>query len=222
MTGGPVLLPEDRADFETVLDMALALADRRAGPCDDLDATPTAGLRARALEAADEIAAAATDEYRAYRALRCTVRRRASAPDGRFLATAGSAWPVVAVLAPAVSVSAAAVLLLIGYGLRLFGGGEGFAASVVTAGWMLALVAVVTTTAGLWALLRAALRGPEEAGPAPTEAMESVDAAGSFTCRNHSLRSASGAAGDGTARPSPHVGGDGRGGQFLELPNSRR
>ncbi|WP_230197042.1 hypothetical protein [Streptomyces coriariae] len=177
MIGGPALRPQDRVDFETVLDMALALTDVRAGLRDDLDRNSTTRLRAQALGAAEEIAAAAGAEYRAYCAVRTAVGRRASAPDGRFPAPDGAVWPVLAVLVPAVSAVAAAALLLIGYGLRLVGQGEGFAASVVTAGWMLALVAAVTTAAGLWALLLTALRGRDEPGTASPGARGSANGA---------------------------------------------
>jgi hypothetical protein len=65
------------------------------------------------------------------------------------------------VLTPVVAAVAAAVLLLIGYGARLAEVATGFATSVVTAGWVLALTAAVTACIGLWALLRTALRQRE-------------------------------------------------------------
>jgi hypothetical protein len=145
-----------------VLDLALALIDVRAGLCDDRGGTSMIRLRAQALEAADEMVAAAGNEYRTYCAARTEAGRRASVPGGRFPTADGALWPVLAVLLPLVSAVAAAVLLLVGYGLRLAGRAEGFAASVAMAGWMLALVAVVTLAVGLWALLRTALRRRDE------------------------------------------------------------
>ncbi|MEU1306868.1 hypothetical protein ABZ443_45260, partial [Streptomyces shenzhenensis] len=66
MSGVPGLGPGDRADFEQVLRAALETAEIRSA----LGADPTGGaaarLRAWALAADPEIAAAAPDEYRAY------------------------------------------------------------------------------------------------------------------------------------------------------------
>ncbi|MEU1306395.1 hypothetical protein [Streptomyces shenzhenensis] len=64
-------------------------------------------------------------------------------------------------LLPLISAVSAAVLLLIGYGLLLTGTALGFAGSVRSAGWVLAVVAVAAAAVGLPALPRAV---PDRAG----------------------------------------------------------
>ncbi|RMB85385.1 hypothetical protein [Streptomyces shenzhenensis] len=158
MSGVPGLGPGDRADFEQVLRAALETAEIRSA----LSADPTGGaaarLRAWALAADTEIAAAAHDEYRAYTAARATAGRRT--PPAAGGPPAGSGLPP-AVLLPSISAVSAAVLLLIGYGLLLTGTALGFAGSVRSAGWVLAVVAVAAAAVGLPALPRAV---PDRAG----------------------------------------------------------
>lgn len=143
----------DRADFERVLRRALDTPDIRSALHADPTGRAAKRLREWALEAADEIGAAADEEYRAYREAR---DRR---PRGRFPVVDGTVAPLLLVLTPLVATLSAAVLLLVGYALRL-------ASVAVIAGWVLAGIAAVTALTGLGVLLRAALRGgdgtPEE------------------------------------------------------------
>ncbi|MFE2964906.1 hypothetical protein ACFXKC_14780 [Streptomyces sp. NPDC059340] len=140
-------------EFERVLQCALDVVDIRSALRRDPTGRAARRLRDLALEATEEIASAAADEYRDYLAARETRDAREAAEGGL--------WPVLAVLTPVVAAVAAAVLLLIGYGARLVEVATGFATSVVTAGWVLALTAALTACIGLWALLRTALRQRE-------------------------------------------------------------
>nr|WP_239157615.1 hypothetical protein [Streptomyces sp. SID13726] len=108
-------------------------------------------LRMRARSAAEEIAAAAGDEYRAYLAAERAVGRPGSG------ATEATGWLLVVVLAPLVAAVAATVLLLLGYVLRLTAPAVEFGGPVITAGWTLASVAAVTGGLSVWVLLRTAL-----------------------------------------------------------------
>jgi hypothetical protein len=150
----PRLRPEDRADFEAVLDPALSTADIHGAVRADPTGRTAAHLRAHALAHADNITAAAAEPYRAYLAARAAARQDARRP----LAT-GSLLPALAVLTPLVAATSAAALLLLGSLLRFAGVLGPLPGSLVTAGWTLALVAAVTGLLGLAALLRSALDG---------------------------------------------------------------
>jgi hypothetical protein len=150
----PRLHPEDRADFEAVLDQALSTADIHGAVRADPTGRTAAHLRAHALAHADDITAAAGEPYRAYLAVRTAARRDARPP----LAT-GTLLPALAVLTPLVAATSAAALLLLGSLLRFAGVLGPLPGSLVTAGWTLTLVAAVTGLPGLAALLRSALDG---------------------------------------------------------------
>ncbi|MEU9451879.1 hypothetical protein [Streptomyces sp. NPDC048277] len=154
MKGTSGLRPEDRADFEEAVRLALAAADIRSALYADPSGRAAGLLRDWALAARDEISAAAADEYREYLAARRT-------PHGRPRAGGGMVWPMLAVLTPLISAGAGTALLLVGFGLRVAGAATEFAASVLLAGWVLAVTAVVAGAAGLGALLWTALRGGE-------------------------------------------------------------
>ena len=154
-----------RADFERVLRLALDTPDIRSALHADPTGRAAARLRARALEAAGEIAAVADDEYRAYRAVR-------DRPRDRFPLAEGTLGPLLLVLTPLMSTLSAAVLLFIGYVLRLATGATDFATSALTAGWVLAAIAAVTAIAGLCVLPRTALRGEGPSGERPVAAAD--------------------------------------------------
>lgn len=169
MAGPPRLRPQDHADFEAVLDVALNTGDVRSALRADPTGRASVRLRAQALEAAEEITAAAVDAYAAYLATRDSPR-----PDPVHPTGGGTVLPALMVLTPLVAATSAAVLLLLGYVLQVADASGSFPASLVTAGWVLALIAVVSTLVTLIALLRKALhqRGGRpsadrlEAGPA--------------------------------------------------------
>ncbi|MFD3373031.1 MULTISPECIES: hypothetical protein [unclassified Streptomyces] len=174
MAGPPRLRPEDRADFEDVLRQALSTTDIRTALLADPTSAAATRLRAQALRAVDEITAAAGDEYREYLAARTVVERgrqsRAAGERGRQSRTtveydrqpqpadAGALLPALAVLTPPIAATAAAVLLVLGYSLRLAGVQGPMGGSLVTAGWVFALIAAASTLAGLTALLCTASR----------------------------------------------------------------
>ncbi|MCI3240628.1 MULTISPECIES: hypothetical protein [Streptomyces] len=157
MTSAPDLRPEDRADFERALSLALGADDIRSALRDDPTGRATVRLRDRALGDAEAIAAAAGDEYLAFLAARDAATNPEAAASRRIPAAGNTLWAALAVLVPLVSAAAAVILLLTGYALRLADTATRPASSVVKAGWLLALVAVVTAGFSLWALLRTAL-----------------------------------------------------------------
>lgn len=165
------LRPEDRADFEWVLALALDVTDIRTA-LGHGSAPPVADrLRARALAHADEIAAAAADEYRAYLRARAAVmpETRPSAPSGgtpRTGPVTEALLPALGVLAPLISAVSATVFLLFGYGIQLATPESAVAASLITAGWVSGLVTVVSTGIGLCALLATAMRSHTSHSPA--------------------------------------------------------
>ncbi|MEU5341341.1 hypothetical protein AB0H18_10985 [Streptomyces sp. NPDC020766] len=164
MAGPPRLRPEDRADFEDVLRRALSTTDIRTALLADPTSAAATRLRAQALRAVDEITAAAGDEYGEYLAARSTVEHgresRTSVEDNRQSrpASPGALLPALATLTPPIAATAAAVLLVVGYGLRLADTQGPMGGSLVTAGWVFALIAAASTLAGLTALLCTALR----------------------------------------------------------------
>ncbi|MEU1298161.1 hypothetical protein ABZ439_37860 [Streptomyces sp. NPDC005840] len=144
--------PQDRADFVELLHQALEEREIRDALRADPSGEAAVRLRSRALAAADEIAAAADEEYRVYLAARAT-------SAGRGPATGSTGLLLLAVLAPPVSAAAGVVLLLIGYGAGLWGPVSEFALSARTAGWLLTGFGAVTAISGLLALLVTAVRG---------------------------------------------------------------
>ncbi|CAM5655458.1 hypothetical protein [Streptomyces afghaniensis 772] [Streptomyces afghaniensis] len=152
MADPPRLHPEDRADFEAVLDQALRTADIHGAVRADPTGRTAAHLRAHALAHADDITAAAGEPYRAYLAVRTAARRDARRP----LAT-GSLLPALAVLTPLVAGASAGGLLLLGCLLQVADAPGPLPGSLVAAGWTMALVAAVTGLLALGALLFSAL-----------------------------------------------------------------
>jgi hypothetical protein len=132
----------------------------------------------------DEITAAAGDEYREYLAARTVMERGrrsrtgeehgwpstttvergqqsgTTAEHGRQPQPAdpGALLPALAALTPPIAGTAAAVLLVLGYSLRLADAQGSMGGSLVTAGWVFATIAVASALAGLTALLCTALR----------------------------------------------------------------
>ncbi|MHC5906331.1 hypothetical protein ACVNF4_20870 [Streptomyces sp. S6] len=143
------LRPEDRADFEETLRLALVRTGQR-------------DLKERALADADLIAATARTEYDAYVALRQDARRQPATPS--------TALAALAVLTPIISGTSAVFLLIAGYILQLADAADPLPGSLLTAGWILGTIAVLSTLLAVTALLHTALRnrrGP--ASPAEVE-----------------------------------------------------
>jgi hypothetical protein len=159
------LRPEDRADFEAILHLALNTQDIRNAVHADPTGRAATRLRILALGDAHEIAVAARDEYRRYLALDTSVREGTP----RHL-TEGSVLPVVAVLTPLIAGSSAAVLLMLGYVLQLADAQGTLPGSLVTAGWVLGLIAAASALIALGGLLITAIReGGASAHPARLE-----------------------------------------------------
>ncbi|MEU6350785.1 hypothetical protein ABZ896_15825 [Streptomyces sp. NPDC047072] len=156
------LRAEDRPDFEAVLHLALNTPDVRSVLTADPSGRTAARLRMRALTDADEIAAAAREEYDDYIALRAAAQEEAPAE--------GSVLPAVAVLTPLVAATSAAVLLTLGYTVQLTDVRPQLSGPLITAGWTLTLLAAAGTLAALTALLTTALRRrPNSTPPALLE-----------------------------------------------------
>lgn len=153
MTAPFRLRPGDRPDFEAVLHLALNTPDIRCALIADPSGRTTARLRLRALTDADEIAAAARKEYDTYLALHAPAHEN---DEGR--PAGNSLLPAMAVLTPAVAGTSAAVLLVLGYVLQLADTQRSLAGSLITAGWILALIAATGTLIACAALLTEAIR----------------------------------------------------------------
>ncbi|WP_308012017.1 hypothetical protein [Actinacidiphila acidipaludis] len=177
MNSAPHLLNEDRSDFEHVLDDALRIV------LDDMDAESRSPLNAEqlrtmALAASDHIAAAAADEYDAYRTLRADTREAAQesarARDTRAFGYAamgvaegaGSGaglFAIMAVLTPILAGAAAVIFLLIGYALAAVSPEPSIASPLRTAGWFFAAIMAASVLLGGVGLLVTALRDSSSA-----------------------------------------------------------
>lgn len=158
MTSVERLLPEDRDEFEQVLDEALRTARRGDDHHPD-----TAALRALALDAIPLIAPAASAEYERY------VRARQKARERPRRRPAGGVAPpeertgpgliaVVSVLVPVLAGIAAVVFLPFGYGLALADPEPAVAAPMRTAGWVFAALAALGVVVAVVELVVGAVR----------------------------------------------------------------
>ncbi|WP_267243595.1 hypothetical protein [Streptomyces sp. PR69] len=192
------LRPEDRADFETVLHLALNTQDIRRAVRADPTGRAAARLRVRVLADADEIAGAAQGEYRRY----LTLDASAGEEPPRYPMD-GSVLPALAVLTPLVAGSSAAVLLVLGYVLRLSDSQGSLPGPLVTAGWILALVAAASALTALGAMLAVAIRGrrgsahPARLEQARLEWQQALLARGMLPCLRRYI------AEDPSLRPAP-------------------
>jgi hypothetical protein len=193
MNSAPHLLNEDRAEYQRVLDEALRTAHERP----DLAAVGlrlnTEQLRTMALNATALITASAAAEYEHYVKVRGHMRapRAAASVRGSVLGaaadeTAGSGAgfaAVVAVLAPLLAGTAAAIFLLVGYVLKMLTPTPSFADSLLTAGWFFgALTAAAILVAAVGLLLTALRNGAAQvaddtpAGELPDEVSRAKEA----------------------------------------------
>ncbi|MGW0762854.1 hypothetical protein ACWD1Y_41390 [Streptomyces sp. NPDC002814] len=150
------LRPQDRADFEAVLHLALNTPDILGALRADPTGQAATRLRLRALADADEITAAAYGEYRTY--LTCSTSN-ASAEETTPRRPAAGLVTALAVLTPPVAASSAAVLLLLGYLLQLTDVRGTLPGSLIAAGWVLTLIAALSALIALATLLGTAIRG---------------------------------------------------------------
>ncbi|MEU8626028.1 hypothetical protein [Streptomyces sp. NPDC048669] len=160
MDGPGQVQPRDRIHFERVLDQALNSPSVREALSRADGAVNAEQLRTRALAASTGIAAAADAEYHGL----LQVRGRADTSGGVRPSAGGSSgfrsglMTALVVLTPSVVAVAAALFLLLGYGLRLSGAQPHLADGLVTAGWTAALVAAAAALAGIIAMIVAASR----------------------------------------------------------------
>jgi hypothetical protein len=174
------LLSEDRQDYERLLDDALRSAPHRPDLAAVGQRLNPEQLRTMALNATPLITAAAATEYRHYVLVREVLRRPAPStppvhgsttgspePDADGLGLAASvgetaagagAGAVIAVLAPVLAGTAAAIFLLVGYILKMVNPGQAFARSLLTTGWVLAGVTAAAILVAAIGLLLTALR----------------------------------------------------------------
>ncbi|MFH8976487.1 hypothetical protein [Streptomyces sp. NPDC017890] len=183
MNSVPQYLPnEDRKEYERILDEALRSAPHRPELAAVGQRLNPEQLRTMALSATALITAAATTEYQHYVKVREELRhpaqsapsssRRESGSDepgtgaGGLAATMGEvaeasgagAVAVVAVLAPVLAGTAAAIFLLVGYLLKMLDPGQTFAQTMLTTGWVFGAVTAVAILVAAVGLLLTALR----------------------------------------------------------------
>ncbi|ANP56151.1 hypothetical protein J2Z21_003925 [Streptomyces griseochromogenes] len=182
------LLSEDRQEFERILDEALRSAPHRPELAAVGQRLNPEQLRTMALDATALITAAAATEYQHYVKVREQLRHPApSAPstahdsgspepasdttglattlaeDAETAETGAGAVAVIAVLAPVLAGTAAAIFLLVGYILKMLDPNQGFAQTMLTAGWVFSAVAAAAILVAAIALLLTALRNSASA-----------------------------------------------------------
>ncbi|MER5831716.1 hypothetical protein ABT116_12975 [Streptomyces sp. NPDC002130] len=182
------LLSEDRQEYERILDEALRSAPHRPELAAVGQRLNPEQLRTMALSATALITAAASTEYQHYVKVRDELRQPASAGSpavrgsnssepgtgasglaatvgGVAETTGAGAVAVVAVLAPVLAGTAAAIFLLVGYILRMLDPEQGFARTMLTTGWVFgAVTAVAILVAGVGLLLTALRNKPTADG----------------------------------------------------------
>ncbi|WP_128377476.1 hypothetical protein [Streptomyces cavernae] len=176
------LMNEDRQDYERILDEALRSAPHRPEPAAGRQRLNTEQLRTMALNATAIITAAAATEYQHYVKVREELRRPApstppvrdgtsssaeqgpgsvglAATVGEVTETAGAgAVAVVAVLAPVLAGTAAAIFLLVGYILKMLTPEPAFAQTLLTTGWVFGAITAAAILVAAVGLLLTALR----------------------------------------------------------------
>ncbi len=181
------LLNEDRQEYERILDEALRSAPHRPELAAVGQRLNPEQLRTMALNATALITVAAAAEYQHYVKVRDELRHPApSAPSslhesgstepgtgtmgfaagmGEVAAeTAGAgAVAVVAVLAPVLAGTAAAIFLLVGYILKMLDPEPAFAQTMLTTGWVFGAVTAAAILVAAVGLLLTALRNSPEA-----------------------------------------------------------
>ncbi|MGW7404239.1 hypothetical protein ACWGI9_10960 [Streptomyces sp. NPDC054833] len=180
------LLNEDRQDYERLLDAALRSAPHRPELAAVGQRLNIEQLRTMALNATTLITAAAATEYQHYVKVREELRQPtpstpsstpsssgesgsgepgvagamglATTPGEAAETTGAGAVAVVAVLAPVLAGTAAAIFLIIGYILKMLNPEPTFAQTMLTAGWVLGAVTAASVLVAAVGLLLTALR----------------------------------------------------------------
>ncbi|MFF9485696.1 hypothetical protein [Streptomyces sp. NPDC014676] len=180
------LLSEDRQEYQRILDEALRSAPHHPELAAVGQRLNSEQLRTMALNATAIITTAAATEYQHYVKVREERRRppESSAPSVRESgstepdthamglaatmgevaeATGAGAVAVVAVLAPVLAGTAAAIFLLVGYVLRMLDPDAAFARTMLTTGWVFGAVTAVAILVAAVGLLLTALRNKPSA-----------------------------------------------------------
>ncbi|MDO0936265.1 hypothetical protein QQY66_32880 [Streptomyces sp. DG2A-72] len=165
------LLSGDRRDFEQIVDEVLRSAPHRPELAAVGQRLNSAQLRTMALNASALITAAAATEYQDYVRVREEARRpvpsvlgRPAAADEAPESAGAGVVAVAAVLAPILAATAAAVLLIVGYVLKVLEPTSGVARTLLTTGWVFGAVTAVAILVAAVGLLITALRnGPSSA-----------------------------------------------------------
>ncbi|MDX3747235.1 hypothetical protein [Streptomyces sp. AK08-02] len=181
------LLNEDRQEYERILDEALRSAPDRQELAAVGQRLNPEQLRTMALNATALITVAAATEYQHYVKVRDELRHPApSTPSSvhesgsngpgtgavGFVAGMGEAVAepagagavaVVAVLAPVLAGTAAAIFLLVGYILKMLDPEPAFAQTMLTTGWVFGAVTAAAILVAAVGLLLTALRNSPEA-----------------------------------------------------------
>ncbi|MFI6336168.1 hypothetical protein [Streptomyces sp. NPDC050535] len=175
------LLSEDRQDYERILDEALRSAPHHPELAAVGQRLNPEQLRTMALNATALITVAAAAEYQHYVKAREELRQPApttpsvrkeagsaepgssamglAATVGEVTETAGAgAIAVVAVLAPVLAGTAAAIFLLVGYILKMLDPEPAFAKTLLTTGWVFGAITAAAILVAAVGLLLAALR----------------------------------------------------------------
>ncbi|EFL33338.1 transmembrane protein [Streptomyces viridochromogenes DSM 40736] len=196
------LLSEDRQEYERILDEALRSAPHRPELAAVGQRLNSEQLRTMALNATAIVTAAAATEYQHYVKVRDELRQPvrtgqpamresgSSQPDtgaAGFAATMGEvaaetagagAVAVVAVLAPVLAGTAAAIFLLVGYILQMLNPEQAFARTMLTTGWVFGAVTAIAILVAAVGLLLTALRNkPTAEGGSYGELQGEVDRA---------------------------------------------
>ncbi|MER6618802.1 MULTISPECIES: hypothetical protein [unclassified Streptomyces] len=180
------LLSEDRQEYRRILDEALRSAPHHPELAAVGQRLNSEQLRTMALNATAIITTAAATEYQHYVKVREERRRPpesstpsvrgsgSTEPDtnamglaatmGEVAETTGAgAVAVVAVLAPVLAGTAAAIFLLVGYVLRMLDPDAAFARTMLTTGWVFGAVTAVAILVAAVGLLLTALRNKPSA-----------------------------------------------------------
>ncbi|MEV8451097.1 hypothetical protein AB0467_00490 [Streptomyces sp. NPDC052095] len=178
MTSAPHLLAEDRPEYERILDDALRHAHQRPDLAEVGELLNAVQLRTMALDATEMITATAATEYAHYVRARAELRGDDDEPgqgappaeQGRRPGAGAGVGAALTVLAPVLAGTAALVLLLIGYLLRMVDNPPRFASTLITAGWFFAVLMAVAIVVAAIGLMVTALRDASE--PQPVEELE--------------------------------------------------
>ncbi|WP_318209554.1 MULTISPECIES: hypothetical protein [unclassified Streptomyces] len=166
------LAPGDRGDFEDTLHQALATPGIRDALQQPTAALTLEELHARARAAANAIAAEAAIEYAELLRLRAAASRQAGASS-----FSGGLLTALAVLTPVLSLAAAVIFLLLGYGIRAMSDRWPLGDSLIQTGWAAIAVALIAGAVAVVGLFITAARHRTALSPPDPQAVDQAHAA---------------------------------------------